>query len=168
MKRTCGAVLFLALALTACGQEDEAPEDNGAPEADPTPDADVQEGDDTYVFNSYGDEQGFADQEPEDYVATEFTTFTDVEWDEWTEETAQGEGEVSGTWCMDEDCVEDPYDVEIELGEPVDVGGTPYFSTYTVTDHDMPEGMPEAMEDADGGLLALPVEEEGEEGGADE
>jgi len=106
----------------------------------------------------YGDENGFDDQNPVDYVATEFTTFSDMEWSEWTEEDARGEGELSGTWCMDQECQNEPYEVAVELGDPVDVNGTAYFSTYTVTeyDDDMSPEVRRALEDADGGRLSLP------------
>ncbi|WP_304453311.1 hypothetical protein [Nocardiopsis sp. YSL2] len=114
-----------------------------------------------FVLNRYGDEAGFADQRPTDYVATEFTTFRGLEWEEWTDTSARGEGEVSGTWCLDEDCSRDPYDVQIELGEPVEVDGTMYFSAYTVTEYDdaMPADTREALEHSDNGRLGVPVEE---------
>ena len=119
------------------------------------------QGEGAFVLNRYGEEKGFADQRPTDYVATEFTTFRDMEWDEWTDTSATGEGEVSGTWCLDEDCSSDPYDIEIELGDPVEVNGTMYFSAYTVTeyDDDMPAGMREALDASDDGRLDVPVEE---------
>ncbi|MFE3458602.1 hypothetical protein ACFXKD_13755 [Nocardiopsis aegyptia] len=174
----------LLLAVAACGQETEPAEDVGtgptgqaSPEPEPEPGQDgtasgapdqegdggsgAEPGEGTFVLNRYGDEAGFADQRPTDYVATEFTTFRDLEWDEWTDTSARGEGEVSGTWCLDVDCASDPYDIGIELGDPVEVDGTTYFSAYTVTEYgdDMPADQREAMEQSDNGRLAVPVEE---------
>ncbi|OOC56695.1 MULTISPECIES: hypothetical protein [Nocardiopsis] len=114
----------------------------------------------TYVFNRYGDEDGFPDLRPTDYVATEFTTFSDMEWSEWSDEVAHGEGGVSGTWCLETGCQEDPYDVEVELGDPVEVGGGTFFSTYTITDYgDMSAKTRQAMQEADDGRLSLPPSE---------
>ncbi|GAB2484414.1 hypothetical protein [Nocardiopsis aegyptia] len=174
----------LLLAVAACGQETAPAGDvdvgtGPTGQASPEPgrdspgtasDAPDQEGggasgsgpgEGTFVLNRYGDEAGFADQRPTDYVATEFTTFRDLEWDEWTDTSARGEGEVSGTWCLGVDCASDPYDIGIELGDPVEVDGTMYFSAYTVTeyDDDMPADQREAMEQSDDGRLAVPVEE---------
>ena len=169
MKRTLMIGSALVLAVSACGQQDGtdggddpdvdvAPDDTN-PEVGPEGDAGAE--DQVYVLNLYGDEEGFDDQRPEDYVATEFTTFTDMEWDGWDEERAVGEGEVLGTWCMDQNCQDDPYDIEIELGDPVEAEGTLYFSTYTVLDdEDIPEEQREAMEQADGGQLNVPADTE--------
>ncbi|WP_017578669.1 hypothetical protein [Nocardiopsis valliformis] len=167
----------LTLAVSACGQAEEPDEDGseygggaqgtGAPDVEHTPGEDGSEygggnAGDVHVLNLYGDEEGFDDQRPTDYVATQFTTFSDMEWDEWDENRARGEGEVLGTWCMDVGCQDDPYDVEIELGDPVEVDGTWYFSTYTVTeyDDDMAEEQREALEQADDGQLNVPVSAE--------
>lgn len=176
MKRTLLAGAALALAVSGCGQAEDPEEDGTAaggdsPEADDSPEGggadDGAEGGseaegDVYVLNLYGDEVGFDDQRPTDYVATEFTTFSDMEWDEWDETRARGEGEILGTWCMDQGCQDDPYDVEIELGDPVEADGTRYFSTYTVTeyDDDMDEEQREALEQADGGRLNIPASAE--------
>ncbi|MBB6120978.1 hypothetical protein [Nocardiopsis algeriensis] len=155
------------LAATACGEEEQAPspsetrdvqpeaEESGAPTAEESP----QDTGGAYVLNRYGDEEGFDDRRPREYVSGEFTTFTDMEWDEWSGERARGEGEVLGSWCLDQGCQDDPYDVEVELTDPVEVDGTPYFSQYTITeyDDDMPEEMRQALEDADGGRLDVPV-----------
>ncbi|RKS07482.1 hypothetical protein DFP74_3154 [Nocardiopsis sp. Huas11] len=166
----------LLLAVAACGGEETPAEDvevgtgptgqdspgTGQDDPDQGGDQDAGEaGEGTFVLNRYGDETGFPDQRPTDYVATEFTTFRDMEWDEWADTEARGEGEVSGTWCLDEDCSRDPYDIEIALGDPVEVDGTAYFSTYTVTeyDDDMPERMREALESSDEGRLDVPVAE---------
>lgn len=153
----------LALALSACGQQNTGGEENAPGEGDGEDDRYERDDDDrtaegdVQVLNFHGDENGFPDQRPEDYVATEFTTFSDMEWDEWHEDGARGEGEVLGTWCMDQGCQDDPYDVDVELADPVDVDGTPYFSTYTITDYgDMPEEQRQALDDADGGRLAVP------------
>lgn len=183
MRRTVLVAAALLLAATACGEQvarPDVPEDTGAPESGQSPGGETAEeprepdpaspqgespppeeggGPDsgTQVLNHYGDEGGFADQRPVEFVATEFTTFSDMEWDLWAAETARGEGEVSGTWCLHEGCQEDPYDVTVVLGDPVQADGTTYFSTYTITDHeDMPQGMLEAMEQADGGRLPVP------------
>ncbi|MBR8745369.1 hypothetical protein DSY14_27370 [Nocardiopsis sp. MG754419] len=162
---------ILALAVSACGDQDgsdpeEAPTMEGTEEEDDRDDGDDENGDegegaaaegDVQVRNFHGDEQGFDDQRPEEYVATEFTTFTDMEWDQWDERRARGEGEILGTWCMDQGCQDDPYDITVELGDPVEIDGTSYFSTYTVTDYDaMPDETRAALEGADDGRLALP------------
>lgn len=154
MRRVCGVAMFLILAVTACGESNESAEDEGGQGRAETEDA--VEG--PYVLNHYEDEEGFADEQPENYVATEFTNFSDLEWEEWSEDGARGEGEVSGTWCLDMGCDEDPYDVDIELGDPVNLQGALYFSSYTVTeyDDDMPEEARQAMEEADGGNLVTP------------
>lgn len=174
LTRTLLVGAALTLAVSACGQAEDPdedggttggePQETGAPEAENTPGEDGSEyrsdtDGDVHVLNLYADEEGFDDQRPTDYVATEFTTFSDMEWDEWSEDRARGEGEVLGTWCMDVGCQDDPYDVEIELGDPVEVDGTWYFSTYTVTDYDddMAEEQREALEQADDGRLNLPA-----------
>ncbi|KOX13051.1 hypothetical protein [Nocardiopsis sp. NRRL B-16309] len=178
----------LLLAVAACGQETDPAEDvdvgtgptgrdspaadEGSPgagqaspsaeEGSPGPEGGGASAEPAaFVLNRYGDEAGFADQRPTDYVATEFTTFQDMEWDTWTDTSARGEGEVSGTWCLDQDCSRDPYDIGIELGDPVEVDGTLYFSAYTVTEYgdDMPADMRAALEGSDDGRLAVPVEE---------
>lgn len=171
--RTLLAGAALTLAVSACGQAEDPDEDGPATggesqETDaPATDGPGEDGSeygggadgDVHVLNLHGDEEGFDDQRPTDYVATEFTTFSDMEWDEWGETRARGEGEVLGTWCMDVGCQNDPYDVEIELGDPVEVDGTWYYSTYTVTeyDDDMAEEQREALEQADDGRLNLPA-----------
>ena len=156
-----GTVLAL---LTACGQSEEPPEDrptaqDDAPGTDsPAPgDGPVAQGE-IQVLNLHGDEEGFEDQRPEVYVATASTTFTDMEWDEWGDTRARGEGEILGTWCMDQGCQDDPYDVEVELGDPVEVNGLWFFSTYSITeyDDDMPQAQRDALADADDGRLTLP------------
>lgn len=164
MKHTILTGAALLLAVTACGQQEAPPRTpeetgvDGSQEQNGGSDPDPQS---PYVLNRHGDENGFDDQRPTDYVATEFTTFSDLEWDEWSDEVARGEGEMSGTWCMDQGCQDDPYDVDVELGDPVDVNGTTYFSTYTITDYDddMSQEMRQAMEDADGGRLSVPNNE---------
>ncbi|WP_017588403.1 hypothetical protein [Nocardiopsis ganjiahuensis] len=170
-KRTLLAGAALALAVSACGQaddpeEDRAPAGEEAPKAEGSPggggaEGGTEAGDEVHVLNMYGDEEGFDDQRPTDYVANEFTTFSDMEWDQWDGTRALGEGEVLGTWCMDQGCQDDPYDVEIELGDPVEANGTRYFSTYTVTeyDDDMPQEQRDALEQADGGQLNTPAAE---------
>jgi hypothetical protein len=175
MRRTILTGAVLLLAATGCGEQvatPDIPEGTGAPEAEqsprgetaspqetqPAPEGDAGQDSGTFVFNQYGNEDGSDDQNPAEYVATEFTTFTDMEWGTWSDEVARGEGGLKGTWCMEEGCQDDPYEVEVELGDPVDVDGTTYFSTYTITeyDEDMSEEMRGALEEADGGALALP------------
>ncbi len=170
-RRTLLAGAALALAVSACGQADGPDEDGteggeGTPEAGGSPEdggsgGGTEAGGEVHVLNMYGDEEGFDDQRPTDYVATGFTTFSDMEWNEWDDTRARGEGEVLGTWCMDQGCQDDPYDVEIELGDPVEVDGTRYFSTYTVTeyDDDMPQEQRDALEQADDGRLNTPAAE---------
>lgn len=170
LKRALLVGAALALVVSGCGEAeepdeggtaaDDAPETGASPDDSPEEDGGGPEAEgEVHVLNLYGDEEGFDDQRPTDYVATEFTTFSDMEWDEWDETRARGEGEVLGTWCMDEGCQDEPYDVEIELGEPVEADGTRYFSTYTVTeyDDDMSEEQREALEQADGGQLNIPA-----------
>lgn len=154
MRRVCGVAVVLFLAVTACGATDEPTEDDG----DRATPEEAVEG--PYVLNRYQDEQGFADERPENYVATEFTNFSDLEWKEWSEDGARAEGEISGTWCIDMGCDEDPYDVGIELGDPVNIQGALYFSSYVLTEHDdMPEEAHRAMEEADDGNLLTPTPE---------
>jgi hypothetical protein len=178
LKRTLLVGAALTLAVSGCGQPEgpeedgtggggEAPEEDGAHEdtdddADDGADHGTDAEGDVHVLNLYGDEEGFDDQRPTEYVATEFTTFSDMEWDEWDETRARGDGEILGTWCMDQGCQDDPYDVEIELGDPVEADGTRYFSSYTVTeyDDDMAEEQREALEQADGGRVNVPASAE--------
>lgn len=181
MRRTILTGAVLLLAVTGCGEQvarPDLPEGTGAPdgeqspqgetadpqeqaspqETQPVPEEDTNQSSGTFVFNRYGNENGFDDQTPTEYVATEFTTFTDMEWDTWADEVARGEGGVKGTWCMEEGCQDDPYEIEVELGNPVDVDGTMYFSTYTITDYgeEMSEEMIGVLEEVDSGTLALP------------
>ncbi|MFW5420500.1 hypothetical protein J0910_28195 [Nocardiopsis sp. CNT-189] len=113
-------------------------------------------GEGAYVFNTHGDEQGRPQQRPEDLVASEFTSFTGLEWQEWGTDSAVGRGGLSGTWCLPE-CQDDPYPATVELGDPENVGGTLYFTTYRVTEA---EGLSKAdrtaMEEADQGMLVRP------------
>ncbi|WP_017573401.1 hypothetical protein [Nocardiopsis halotolerans] len=189
MRRTILTGAALLLAVTACGEQtappdpppptpraERSPEEGPASpaqeetepapeEASPSPDEGSPAADEgaPHVLNRYGDENGFDDQRPTDYVATEFTTFSEMEWHEWSEQVARGEGELSGTWCMEEGCQNDPYDVEVELGDPVEVDGTTYYSTYTIVeyDEDMSQEMRQALEEADGGRLTVPGDEPG-------
>ncbi|MEV2275952.1 hypothetical protein AB0I72_10220 [Nocardiopsis sp. NPDC049922] len=160
MKRVLlsGAVLLL---VTACGEQVATPREpeDGGPDEVVSPNTGGPNGA-PYVFNRYGDPEGFDDQRPTDYVATEFTTFGRMNWEEWSAETARGHGELSGTWCFEWDCTDDPYEVDVELSGPREVGGTEYFTTYTISDPagDMPDEAREAMEQADGGRLDLPPE----------
>lgn len=154
----------VAAAVAGCGGGPaEAPGEGAAPSATPRePTAQASPGDaGAYVLNRYGDENGFDDRRPTEYVATEFTTFSGMEWDEWSQDRARGEGDLLGTWCMEQECQNDPYEVEVELGDPVDVGGTRYFTTYTITeyDEDMTGEVRQALEDADGGRLGYPARE---------
>ncbi|CAL9457236.1 hypothetical protein SUDANB121_02580 [Nocardiopsis dassonvillei] len=155
------AVAVITAAVAGCGSDRaEAPGEGAAPSASPEgPAAQASPGDaEVYVLNRYGDENGFDDLRPTEYVATEFTTFSGMEWDEWAQERARGEGDLLGTWCMDQGCQNDPYEVEVELGDPVEVDGTGYFTTYTITeyDDDMTAEVRRALEEADGGRLAYP------------
>ncbi|MCY9787482.1 hypothetical protein KIK06_26730 [Nocardiopsis sp. EMB25] len=163
MKRALLSGIALVL-LTACGEQvatPREPEGGGtSPDDGGTPNSGDADGG-THVFNRHGDAEGYPDQEPRDYVATEFTTFTRMNWEDWSEGTARGHGELSGTWCFEQGCVDDPYEVDVELSDPKEVDGTAYFSTYTISDPagDMPADAREAMEAADGGRLDLPPEE---------
>lgn len=187
MRRTILTGAVLLLAVTACGEQtappdvppptpqaerspEEAPpspEPEGSPtepeQASPSPDEESPAGDGEapYVLNRYGDEAGFDDRRPDQYVATEFTTFSEMAWDEWSDQVARGEGRLSGTWCMSEGCQNNPYDVRVELNDPVEVDGTAYYSTYTITQYDeeMSQEMRQALEEADGGRLTVPGSE---------
>lgn len=161
------AALAALVLLGACGQAEDMPgeqETPGAPDAPNPPDAEPEQegagigGDqEVYVFNTYGDEEGRPEQEPGDLVASEFTTFNRMDWSEWGAAAASGRGEVSGTWCLPE-CGESPYAVGVELADPQEIGGTAYFTGYTVTDPgDMSEEMLSAMEGSDGGRLLVPA-----------
>lgn len=165
MKRTMAPVLLVALALCLSSCTDEVdPEGWQSGEGPaPSPTEEETEGG-TFVLNRYQDEQGYRDESPETYVATEFTSFSEMSWDEWSDEIARGSGSMAGSWCLNLDCDEDPYQVDVELGDPVEVDGVSYFSTYEVTDPgDMPEDIRQGMEAADEGRLTLP-----QESGADE
>lgn len=167
MKRTIAPVLLVVLALSACTDQDDGSLDPGGwqPGEGPAPSPTEEESEQgTVVFNRYQDEQGYPDERPETYVATEYTSFTDMSWDEWSDEIARGSGNMAGTWCLNLDCDEEPYDVDVELHDPVEVDGVSYFSTYEVTDTgDMPEDIRQGMEAADAGRLTVP-----EEGAAEE
>lgn len=109
-----------------------------------------------YVFNTHGDEEGYADQEPEGLTASEFTAFNDLEWTRWGAEGAEGQGDLSGTWCLPE-CQDDPYRVPVELTGPEAVDGRLYFTRYEVGASDeLPDAERKAMEEADGGMLMRP------------
>ncbi|WP_028646540.1 hypothetical protein [Nocardiopsis sp. CNT312] len=149
----------VALMVASCGGQAAVPGGSVGKEPRPASEgaAPVTAGDgETYVFNTHGDERGRADQRPDSYVATEFTTFSAMEWEQWSVDTARGQGGASGTWCLHEGCTDDPYEVDVVLADPVEVEGTAYFSTYTVSGGGMPEDMRRAMAEADGGRLALP------------
>ncbi|GHD23439.1 hypothetical protein [Nocardiopsis kunsanensis] len=165
MKRTTAPVLLMALALCLSSCTDEVDPEGWQPGEGPAPSPTEKETEDgTYVFNRYQDEQGYRDESPEVYVATQFTSFSDMSWDEWSDEIARGSGNMAGSWCLNLDCDEDPYQVDVELGDPVEVDGVSYFSTYEVTDAgDMPEDVRQGMEAADEGRLTLPRESGGTE-----
>lgn len=163
MKRTIAPVLLVALGLCLSSCTDEVDSEGWQPGEGPAPSPTEEESEEgTFVFNRYQDEQGYRDESPETYVATEFTSFSEMSWDEWSDEIARGSGSMAGSWCLNLDCDEDPYQVDVELGDPVEVDGVSYFSTYEVTDPgDMPEDVRQGMEAADEGRLTVP-----EEGGA--
>ncbi|GAA3764146.1 hypothetical protein HDA32_004997 [Spinactinospora alkalitolerans] len=109
-----------------------------------------------FVYNTHGNERGEDDRRPEGLVASEFTTFNDLEWRSWERESATARGDLSGTWCLP-DCGEDPYEVTVTLDEPEEVDGRLYFTEYTVGGSgELPEEMREKMERSDGGRLILP------------
>lgn len=182
MKRTLLVGAALALAVSACGDQDTSDEgdrpsmdgteqevpqdrtdrdgdpDDGGVERDDRADGSTGQGDgDVRVLNFHGDENGFDDQRPQDYVIGHSTTFGAMEWNEWGRERARGEGVVLGTWCMDQGCQDDPYDIGVELGDPVEADGALYFSTFTITEYDdMPQEQRDALEQAEGGRLGVP------------
>ncbi|GAA1092193.1 hypothetical protein [Nocardiopsis composta] len=174
----CAAVLAAGCSAGAGGASEEAPDPAPAPSAPDSPppaegaaqqetrqdaqqDAQQsgQEGrteEGAYVFNTHGDEEGRPQQRPENLVASEFTSFTGLEWQEWGVDAAVGRGELSGTWCLPE-CQDDPYPATVELGDPENVGGTLYFTTYRVTEAEgLADADRRAMEDADQGMLIRP------------
>jgi hypothetical protein len=165
--RTALLALPGALALIAgCGGQDAEPPRGTAAEsppaasapASPDPHASASASTGRFVYNTYADENGDAEQEPEGLVASEFTTFTGMEWSVWDSDTAEGRGRVSGTWCLPE-CQDQPYAVTVELGDPETVDGVTYYSTYEITDTgDLPEDLRERMVEADDGRLTLPGE----------
>lgn len=160
MKRTIAPVLLVALGLCLSSCTDEVDPEGWQPGEGPAPsptEEETEEG--TFVFNRYQDEQGYRDESPETYVATEFTSFSEMSWDEWSDEIARGSGSMAGSWCLNLDCDEEPYQVDVEFGDPVEVDGVAYFSTYEVTDPgDMPEDVRQGMEAADEGRLTVPEE----------
>ena len=165
MKRTIAPVLLVALAVCLSSCTEEVDPEGWQPGEGPAPsptEEETEEG--TFVFNRYQDEQGYRDESPEIYVATQFTSFSEMSWDEWSDEIARGSGSMAGSWCLNLDCDEEPYQVDVELGDPVEVDGVSYFSTYEVTDPgDMPEDVRQGREAADEGRLTLPRESGGEE-----
>ncbi|MFD6095032.1 hypothetical protein ACFVWN_17845 [Nocardiopsis flavescens] len=157
------AAAVAAVAVAGCGdggarESGEGAAPSAAPGESAAPSPDGADAAQVYVLNRYGDENGFDDRRPVEYVATEFTTFSGMEWDEWSPDRARGEGGLLGTWCMEQECQNDPYEVEVELADPVEVDGVRYFTAYTITgyDDDMTDGVRRALEDADGGKLARP------------
>lgn len=153
------AAAAVAVAVAGCGDDGAREPGEGSVPGEPaTPSPDGADAAQVYVLNRYGDENGFDDRRPVDYVATEFTTFSGMEWDEWSRDRARGQGRLLGTWCMEQECQNDPYEVEVELADPVEVDGVRYFTAYTITgyDDDMTDAVRRAMEDADGGKLTRP------------
>lgn len=152
----CGAVV-LALGAVAC-EEDLPGADGGTGAGTPTgsPAGDEPAGDEAtgdeptgdeatgdgstggdaeavrpYVVNFFGEANadGAPDQEPGTLVLTEFTTVTDVTWEEWNGTAAIGTGSLSGTWCLPE-CLENPYPTSVVLSDTGDFGGDPYYTTF--------------------------------------
>lgn len=179
MKRTLLVGAALASAVSACADQDTLDEGDrpsmdrteqgvprdrmdrdGADDRDDRTDGSSGQGEgDVRVLNFHGDENGFDDQRPQNYVIGHSTTFGDMEWNEWGRERARGEGVVLGTWCMDQGCQDEPYDIEVELGAPVEADGALYFSTFTITeyDDDMLEEQRDALEQVEGGRLGVPA-----------
>ncbi|ASU85691.1 hypothetical protein CDO52_25375 [Nocardiopsis gilva YIM 90087] len=170
MDMTRLAVVGALCALTAvagCGDRNggsgggpggaPSPTDRTATAGEPTPtDGDGRDDGEIYVFNTYGNEEGFRDQRPKVLVASEFTTFSDLTWSGWGQSPAVGEGTVSGTWCLPE-CQDDPFPVTVELDTPKDFDGDDYYTAYSVPDDsELPPDMKERMEEADGGRLMVP------------
>ncbi|PRX99947.1 hypothetical protein [Allonocardiopsis opalescens] len=130
-----------------------APSDSPSPSASPS--ADVTG--DTQVWNLWRDESGRPQQAPAGLVLSEFSTLNELAWHGWQADTASGTGMLSGTWCLPE-CTEDPFPVEIVLGDPAPVEGTDYFTTYEITWQGAPPpGMEDGFDDgAHPGELLLP------------
>ncbi|WP_017623215.1 hypothetical protein [Nocardiopsis chromatogenes] len=140
------------------GDASPTPSPTGAAPSSPGPGGAPSAGaaEEVYVYNTHGDEDGYADQEPEGLTASEFTAFNDLEWTEWGTDRASGEGDLTGTWCLPE-CQDDPYRVPVELTDPEPVGGRMYFTGYEVgASGELPDDRRKAMEEADGGRLMRP------------
>lgn len=107
----------------------------------------------TYVFNTFGEEQGFADRMPKRLVVSEFTTFSSLRWTGWANDAAAGKGQVRGTWCLP-DCSDRGYPAELRLIDPRPYDGKRFFTRYTV-EADLPAKYQQAFEDAeaDGSLM---------------
>lgn len=105
---------------------------------------------DVYVFNTYRAEQGEDDQRPKGLTASEFTSFTGLEWQKWTGESAMAKGDMSGTWCLPE-CRSRPYHVTVRLGAPEEIGGTTYYTRFSLADAtQLPAKMRQRFEKAEG------------------
>ncbi|RCV52768.1 hypothetical protein DEF28_05690 [Marinitenerispora sediminis] len=119
------------------------------------------EGSEVYVYNLFRREQGREDREPEGLTASEFTTFTALEWDSWGADSATASGELRGTWCLP-GCQNEPYQVTVVLSEPRTVDDTAFFSRYEVIEAPgMPEDQRELLRQVDGGRLMLPEDGSG-------
>ncbi|GAA1759578.1 MULTISPECIES: hypothetical protein [Streptomonospora] len=161
------AALLLLAPLGGCGAAPETGEGRGgeAPvqpppsatagmgaEADPTAPPET-----VYVFNTHGNEQGEADQRPENLVASPSTTFTGLQWLTWGGGPAVAEGDVQGTWCLP-DCQDSPYPVTVELSGAETVDGTAFYTGYSFTGRgDFPDEMRGRVREVGTGRLMLPT-----------
>ncbi|MDT0300496.1 hypothetical protein [Streptomonospora wellingtoniae] len=162
-----GAAMCVFALLGGCGAAPEA--DDGAEREEPVrpppsatagmdAEADPTTAPETvYVFNTHGNEQGEADQRPENLVASQSTTFTGLEWLAWGGGPAVAEGDVQGTWCLP-DCQDSPYPVTVELSGAETVDGTAFYTGYTFTGRSgFPEEMRGRVRDVGSGRLMLPT-----------
>ncbi|MFE3323466.1 hypothetical protein [Streptomyces sp. NPDC059176] len=124
--------LFLGLLTTACGQQGRTAGSSGVVSRTESV---ASTGATPYVVNHYGEENtdaGRAERSPKTLVLSEFTTISDVTWQEWGAERAVGTGGVTGTWCLDA-CVDQPLKATVTLSDPTSVDGKEVFSAFRLS-----------------------------------
>ncbi|WP_344969538.1 hypothetical protein [Salinactinospora qingdaonensis] len=82
------------------------------------------------IFQDGG--ENYDTQRPVRFSLTEFETFNDLNWSHWGPDSATGQGNLSGTWCMPK-CLDRPYPATLTITDPVKVGDTWYFSRYDIS-----------------------------------
>ncbi|MFD0776851.1 hypothetical protein ACFQZ2_23195, partial [Streptomonospora algeriensis] len=109
-----------------------------------------------FVFNTHGDEEGEAEQRPENLVATPSTTFTGLEWHTWGGGPAVADGRVQGTWCLP-DCPSSTYPATLELSGAEVIDGTAFYTRYSFESRaDFPEEVRDRVSEVGSGRLTLP------------